>query len=188
MANFILIHGIDGNPDECFYPWLRQQLEKDSHKVYAWQLPLPPKASLNNWLKALKPRLKLVNSETVFVGRSIGPAFILRLLEITKVKVKAAFLVAGFCSDIGLPDFTPLIKPFIDKPFDWQKIRNNCGRFFVYSSDNDPFVPLQKGEELARNLDTKLTLVKGAEHFWFEEFPQLLQDIKSAGGKFRKSG
>lgn len=185
MANFILIHSTGGNPTECFYPWLRKQLEKERHKVYAPQFPPPENQSLQTWLQIFEPYWKFVNNETVFVGRSIGPAFILRLLEITKVKVKAAFLVAGFCSDIGLPDFTPLIKPFIDKPFDWQKIRNNCGRFCVYSSDNDPFVPLQKGEELAKNLGTKLIVVKGAEHFWFEEFPQLLKDI-AMGWKLRK--
>ena len=181
MANFILIHGIDGNPDECFYPWLRQQLEKDGHKVYAWQLPLPPKASLDNWFKVFKPRLKFVNSETVFVGRSIGQAFILRLLERIDIKVKAAFLVAGFCSDIELPQHRYLIRPvstFINKPFDWQKIRSNCYRFFIYNSDNDPFVPLKRGKELAKNLSTELTLVKGAEHFLFKEFLQILKDIE----------
>src|SRR3989344_9023193 len=115
MANFILIHGTGGNPDECFYPWLRRQLEKEGHKVYAPQLPEPEKQSLDSWLKAFEPYWKFVDNKTVFVGRSIGPAFILRLLERTEVKVKAAFLVAGFCSDIGLDDFRPLTKTFIDK-------------------------------------------------------------------------
>ncbi|MBI2580494.1 alpha/beta hydrolase [Candidatus Woesearchaeota archaeon] len=182
MANFILIHGIDGNPEECFYPWLRRQLEKEGHKIHTLQFPLPPKASLNNWLKTFKPCSEFVNPETVFVGRSIGPAFILRLLEKSDVKVKAAFLVAGFCSSIELPQHKYLIKPmstFINKPFEWQKIRSHCYRFFIYNSDNDPFVPLKRGKELAKNLGAELTLVKGAEHFWFEEFPQLLKDIEN---------
>ncbi|MBI3037166.1 alpha/beta hydrolase [Candidatus Woesearchaeota archaeon] len=177
MANFILIHGTGGNPDECFYPWLRQRLEEDGHKVYAPQLPMPENQSLQTWLKAFEPYWKYVNKDAVFVGRSIGPVFILRLLERTKVNVKASFLVAGFCSDIGLPSFTPLIRTFVDKPFGWQKIMSSCGRFFVYNSDNDPYVPLEKGKELAKNLGTELALVKGAEHFWFEEFPKLLTDI-----------
>lgn len=178
MATFILIHGTGGSPDECFYPWLRQQLEKRGHKVYAPQLPMPEKQSLDSWLKAFKPYWKFVNEETVFVGRSIGPAFILRLLERNNVNVKAAFLVAGFCSNIGLPEFKPLIKTFIDEPFDWQKIKNSCGKFFVYNSDNDPFVPLEKGQELAESLGTRLIMVKGAEHFWMKKFPQLLKDME----------
>lgn len=180
MANFILIHGTGGNPDECFYTWLRQQLEKEDNNVYAPQLPPPERQSLGSWLEAFEPYWKFVDEETIFVGRSIGPAFILRLLEMAEVKVKAAFLVAGFCTGVGIPEqFQPLIRTFIDKPFDWQKIRSSCGKFFVYSSDNDPHVPLEKGEELAKNLGAKLILVKGAEHFWFKEFPQMLEDISN---------
>ena len=97
----------------------------------------------------------------------------------TKVKVKAVFLIAGFCTDKRIPQqFQQMISTFLDKPFNWQKIRSSCGMFFVYNSDNDPYVPLERGEELARNLGTELILVKGAEHFWFEEFPQLLKDTE----------
>ncbi len=178
MANFIFIHGTGGSPDEAFYPWLRKQLENEGHNVYTPQFPQPENQSLQTWLKAFEPYWKYVDKETAFVGRSIAPAFILRLLEMTKVKVKAAFLVAGFCSDIGLDNFRPLISTFIGKPFDWEKIRSSCDNFFVYSSDNDPYVPLEKGEEIAKNLGTKLIPLKEAEHFWFKEFPQLLNDIE----------
>lgn len=180
MSNFILIHGTGGNPDETFYPWLRQQLENGGHKVHAPQLPMPEKQSLDSWLEAFEPYWKFVNHETIFVGRSIGPVFILRLLERAEVKAKAAFLVAGFCAGEGIPQqFRPLISTFIDKPFNWQKIRSSCGTFFVYNSDNDPYVPLKNGEELAEKLGTKTVVVKGAEHFWFKEFPRILADIKS---------
>lgn len=179
MANFILIHSTGGNPDECFYPWLRKQLEKRDHKVYSPFFPTPIGQTLSNWMEEFEPYWQYVNEETVFVGRSIGPAFILRLLERTKVKAKAAFLIAGFCTGAGIPQqFQPLIKTFTGKPFDWQKIRSSCGEFFVYNSDDDPYVPLEKGEELAKNLGTKVVVVRMAKHFWFEEFPKLLADVK----------
>ena len=180
MATFIFIHGTGGNPDEVFYPWLRKELEKKKHKVYAPFFPTPIGQTLENWMQEFEPYWKFVNEETVLVGRSIGPVFILRLLEKSKVKVKAAFLVAGFCSDIGLDEFKPLTDSFIKKPFNWRKIRKNCGRFFVYNSDNDPYVPLENGKELAKNLGSELILVKGAEHFWFKNFQQILADIRSA--------
>ena len=178
MAAFIFIHGTGGNPDECFYPWLRQQLEKAGHKVYAPQLSRPAIQTLQNWMKDFEQCWQYVNEETVFVGRSIGPAFILRLLEKSKVKVQAAFLVAGFCSELEMEEFEPLVRTFIEKPFNWKKIKSNCGRFYVYNSENDPFVPLEKGQELAQHLGTDVTLVKGAKHFWFKKFPMILEDIK----------
>lgn len=172
---YILVHGTGGNPDETFFPWLKKNLLGE---VIAPQFPQPEEQSLESWLKAFEPYEKLVDEETVFIGRSIAPAFILRLLERIDKKVKACFLVCGFCSDIGLAEFRPLIESFVGE-FDWAKIRRNCGKFFVYNSDNDPYVPIANGKELAENLGTMVILVKSAEHFWMSEFPQLLEDIKS---------
>ena len=179
MTDFIFIHGTGGNPEECWYLWLKRELEKEGNRVYVPLFPRPEEQNLESWLKAFEPYEKFVNEEIVFIGRSIGPSFILRLLERIKVKVKACFLVCGFCSDIGLEEFRPLIATFIDKPFDWEKIRKRCRKFFVYNSDNDPYIPLKNGRELADKLGTKLTLVKGAEHFWMDKFPQILEDIRS---------
>lgn len=178
MANFILIHSTGGNPDECFYPWLRKQLEKRGHKVYTPFFPTPIGQTLENWMAEFEPYLQYVNDDTIFVGRSIGPAFILRLLEKPNVKAKAAFLAAGFCSDIGVHQYRPVINTFIDNRFKWEKIRNSCKRFFVYHSDNDPLVPLGKGRELSKKLRTRLRLVKDAKHFGMKKFPQLLKDIE----------
>jgi uncharacterized protein len=172
---YFLIHGTGGNPDETFYPYLKKNLKGE---VIAPRFPPPEKQSLQSWSDAFKPYEKLIDEETVFIGRSLAPAFILRVLERIDKKVKACFFVCGFCSDIGLDDFRPLIKTFVGE-FDWEKIKKNCGKFFVYNSDNDPYVKLEKGKELADKLGTKLIVVKGAEHFWMAEFPQLLEDMKS---------
>lgn len=179
MANFILIHGTGGNPDEAFYPWLRKELEKKGHKVYAPFFPTPVGQTLGNWMEEFEPYWQYVNEETVFVGRSIGPAFTLRLLEKSKTSVKAAFLLAGFCSDLGVHQYRPFIETFVDGPFKWGKIRSMCKNFFVYHADNDPIVQLEKGRELARKLQTRLRLIKGAGHFGSKKFTQLLKDIEN---------
>ena len=171
--NFIFIHSTGGNPDECFYPWLKEKLKGE---VIAPSFPTPEWQSLESWLAAFEPYWKYVNEETVFIGRSIGPAFILRLLERSKKKVKACFLVAGFVSDIG-NDFGPLVESFIEEDFDWEKIKKNCERFFVYHGDDDPIVLLAKGKELAEKLGAELVVVKGKQHITQEEFPEILEGI-----------
>ncbi len=177
MANFILIHSTGGSPGEVFYPWLRKELERRGYKVYAPFFPTPIGQTLERWMKEFEPYWQQVNEETIFIGRSIGAPFVLRLLEKSPAKVKAAALVCGFCSDLGLDEFRQLTDSFIKGGFNWSRIRKNCGRFFIYNSDNDRFIPAGKGEELAKNLGAKLMLVKGADHFFMDEFPQLLEDI-----------
>ncbi|MBI2145566.1 alpha/beta hydrolase [Candidatus Woesearchaeota archaeon] len=180
MATFILVHSTgESSTSEPFFPWLRKELEKRGHTVYSPDFPSPMDQTLGNWLKAFAPYAQYVTENTIFIGRSIGPAFILRLLEKSPVKVKAAFFVAGFCSDIGLDEFMPLINTFIEKKFQWEKIRQNCGKFFVYCSDNDRYVPIENSRELAKNLHTRIKIVNGVDHFWMREFPRLLKDIES---------
>ena len=175
---FFFMHGTGGGPQECWYPWLREYLEKKGHEVIASQFPTPFKQTLETWMEVFQPHFAKFDAETVLIGRSIGVPFVLRLLEKSPVKIKAAFLVAGFYSDLNLPQFFDVVNSFVNKPFDWQKIKSNSNKFFVYNSDNDPIVPLEKGEELAKKLSVKLNVVHGAEHIWFEEFPEILPDVE----------
>jgi len=183
MKNAFLIHSTGGNPSETFFPWLEKELEKDGFVVTIPQFPTPLGQNVDTWLNVAKPYLKDFDEDTVIMGRSIGGPMVLRVLEQIDVKIKGAFIVAGFCSDIKNPLFTPLIASFVKKPFDWKKIIENCGKFFVYQSDNDPYIPVEKGRELAEKLGTKMMLVHNAEHFGlsaeYVKFPMLLKDIKS---------
>jgi len=185
MKNAFLVHSTGGSPFETFYPWLSTELKKIGYKVECPQFPTPEGQTLENWMAVAKPFLKNFNEETVLVGRSIGGPFVLRLLEASPVKTNAAFIVAGFCSGPIMPEFQPVVQTFIEKPFNWKKIRANAKSFFVYHSDNDPYLKEEKGREVAKNLGIEMTLVPGAEHFGlgagFTEFPLLLDDIRSVG-------
>lgn len=183
MKNAFLVHSTGGSPDETFFPWFSRELRKLGFAVEAPQFPDPEHQTLDSWMKVGAPYVEAFTEETVLMGRSVGAPFVLRLLEKSKVKVSGAFLVASFCSGPFPRDFEPVLKSFVEKPFDWKKIRANCESFFVYHSDNDPYLPIAKGEEVADNLGVKMTLVPGAEHFGllsgFKEFPLLLKDAKS---------
>ena len=178
----IIVHGAYGGPEENWFPWLKRELEKSGFEVAVPTFPTPKGQSLGNWLKVLEEYEGWFGEDLVLVGHSIGPALILRKLEMMKKPVKAAFLVAGFAGQIGDPRFDKINATFFEKEIDWEKIRGNCGHFEVFHSDNDPFVPLKFGEELAENLGVKVTLVKGAGHFnraaGYTEFPLLLERIK----------
>jgi uncharacterized protein len=174
MANIIIIHGLGENPQEIWFPWLKEELEQLGHTVFVPEFPNPKRPQLNEWLTKLGEYE--IDSETIFIGHSLAVPLTLHYLE--NNKLKAAFFVGGFCNLLseGLDKY---IGTFI-KPFDWNKIKQNCSQFYVFNSDNDSYVPFSKGEELANNLGVTLNLVKGAGHFNEEKkFELLLEVIKN---------
>ncbi len=187
MATIFIIHGAYGNPQENWFPWLKKELENLGHTVIVPQFPTPENQTLENWLKVFSRYEKNIHEDTIMIGHSIGAAFILNFLAQKEKKIKAAFFVAGFAELLGNPTFDSINNTFMS-PFDWKKIRQHCTKFFVYHADNDPYVPLRFGEQLAKQLHVKLILVKNAGHFneraGYLKFPQLLEDVKQASWRF----
>jgi predicted alpha/beta hydrolase family esterase len=181
MPKVFIIHGAYGHPGENWFPWLRDELEKMGLEVIVPAFPTPENQSLGNWAAVFEEYLDAINEDTIFVGHSLGPAFILSILEKINVQVKACFFVAGF---VGLldDDLDKINHTFTDRNFDWPKIKQNCGKFVVINSDNDPYISMEKAEELAECLDAKVEWVKGAGHFnakaGYLRFDELLERVK----------
>jgi hypothetical protein len=182
-----MIHGSFSNPNGNWFPWLKGQLEGLNVKVYAPQFPINEGQSLQNWLSTFGKYMKLLDRDTIMVGHSIGPAFILNILERNEVSIKAAFFVAPFIGSLGIGKFDTVNKTFMHGDFDWKKITGRCNKFYIYSSDNDPYVPLDKGTFLSRKLNANYKLIKNGGHMnseaGYKEFPLLLDDIKKELGK-----
>src|SRR3989344_3681561 len=178
--NFIIIHGVYANPDSNWFPWLKEKLEEKNFDVIIPKFPTPLNQTLESWLRAIKKHEDKISNETVLIGHSLGAAFILRYLEQSNKKIKAAFLVAGFHKQLGSP-YDKINSTFIEKKFNWEKIRKNCGKFFVLCSDNDEFISLDVSRELAKNLNAELIIIKNGGHLneqsGFLEFDELFDLI-----------
>ena len=178
--NVFIFHGTMGSPEGNWFPWLERELKVLGIEAVTPQFTTPEGQSLENWIKTFVPYQDKVNSETVFVGHSIGPAFFLRLLEQITSPIKAAVLAAPFDGFIGGEQYDTLNKTFIDHPFDWEKIKKNCQKFIVFAGDDDPYVPTRLSQNVADGLGVKLKLIKGGKHLGenFKEFPEVLKEIK----------
>ena len=182
MTNIFIIHGAYGNPEENWFPWLKSELEKLDCRVFVPKFPTPENQSLEDWLKIFEEYKQHLNENSIVVGHSLGPVFLLNILEKLDKPIKAAFFVSGFIGLLGNPEFDKINKSFVDKGFDWQKIKQNCPKFFVFHSDNDPYVSLEQAEKLAKNLGVDVILVKNAGHFnekaGYSKFDLILDKIK----------
>ena len=178
--NFFIIHGVYANPDANWFPWLKSELKSRNFEVIVPKFPTPFDQSLESWLRIIEKYENKINQETIMIGHSLGAAFILNYLEQSNKKIKAALLVAGFFKILNTP-YDELNKTFIDKSFNWKKIKNNCNRFFVFGSDNDEYISLDITKELAKTLDAELKIIHDGGHLnkkaRFEKFPFLLETI-----------
>ena len=176
----IIVHGSYGSPEENWFPWLKKELEKRGFEVFVPKFPTPEGQSLQNWLRDFEQYKKHLGPETILIGHSLGSSFILRILE-SGGRAKAAFLVAGFTGKLGDRKFDRINRTFTEPEFNWKKIMENCPSFTVFHSDNDPYVPLEKGKELAEKLGTEPVIMEGAGHFnakaGYTKFPRLLLEI-----------
>ena len=179
MRNVFFIHGVGSDGTENWFPWLKRRLELLGCNVIVPRFPTPANQTLKNWLAILERYKSHITPDSIFVGHSLGVAFLLNILETTRAK--AAFFVAGVSGPLD-NEFDDSMKTFSHRKFDWDKIRNNCRRFYIFHSDDDPYIPLPEAEKLAQNLHVDLILVKGAGHInesaGYTKFDLLLENIK----------
>ncbi len=182
ISKVFIIHGTNGNSKENWFPWLKSELEKLGISAICPDFPTGGNQNLENWLDAFQPFAEYMDSNCIFVGHSLGPAFILSLLEQSSMRIRAAFLVAPFATRLGIPQFDELNSTFVEKNFDWDKIKSNCMNFTVYASDNDPYVSMDKSRFVADKTGAKFKVVHGAGHFnsaaGYLKFEELLNDIE----------
>ena len=181
-AKVIIFHGSYGSPEENWFPWLAEEIKKLGHEVAVPRFLTPEGQSLSNWRKAFSEQVGELTEDMILVGHSLAPGFILNLLEESDVRVRGIFLVSGFLGKLGSDEFDPINETFVCREFDWDRIKHNAGEIHVYNSDDDPYVPLEKGKELSDKLGVQLTIIQRGGHIntsaGFRSFPQLLDDLK----------
>ncbi len=179
MKTAFIIHGSNGSKDAHWYPWLSKELKKRGLRVFLFQFPIGKNQTLQNWLQTIHP-IRNNLKDSILIGHSLGVPFILNVLNQWKVNAQAAFLVSGFSGHLEA-EGEPNLDDFADKNFNWKKIKQNCDNFYVIHSDNDPYIPLERAKELAKNLGVDIILVKGGGHFLsqigFKTFNLLLEKV-----------
>jgi uncharacterized protein len=182
MTNIIIVHGTYGNPEGNWFPWLKSELENIGCRVFTPTFPTPKNQSLESWLEVIEDYKQYINEDTIVVGHSLAPAFLLSVIETLDQPIKSAFLISAFVCLLGNPEFDELNKTFVTKSFNWDLIKKNCNTFHIINSDNDPYVPIQEGQKLAKELDVDLTVIKDGGHLnsesGYTEFSFLLDEIK----------
>lgn len=182
MSTILIFHGIGGDSQENWFPWLKAELEKQKHRVIVPNFPHPDTPKLDEWLTHIKKYEDSIDTDTVFVGHSLGGSFALRLLETMNHPIRATFLIASVW-ETQENEYAPLMTSFTEAPYDWKTIQKNGGDMHIIHSDDDAYLPLSYAEELHKNLECRMTIIPEGKHLnteaGFKEFPALLDFIQA---------
>lgn len=172
-------------------PWLKKELEKEGgprrssggrgRHVIVPNFATPRGQILGNWLKEFAKYRDQVHEGSILVGHSLGATFLLTLAEKSHSPTLTLFLVSGFTGKLGIEKFDKINKTFAERKFNWKKIALPSRLFHVIHGDNDPYVPMEKAEEIAKNLGVEVEVIKNGGHLnkeaGFTKFPYLLDKI-----------
>jgi len=184
VSTIIIFHGIGGNSEENWFPWIKETIEKKGHRVIIPDFPHADKPELHEWFAHMEKYQESIDDQTIFVGHSLGGIFALRLLEKQHTPIRATFLIASVTNETDGGEYAPLMTSFTVPDLHLETIKKNGGKFHVLHADNDPFIPLQNAEKLARTLGAAITIIPNGKHLnvsaGYTEFPILRDAILSA--------
>lgn len=179
MRRVFIIHGWEGSPEANWFPWLKEELSKKGIEAIIPVMPNSAHPKRADWVAELKKQTGEVDSDTYFVGHSLGAITVLLFLQDLPEGVKAggAILVAGFPGPIEYDE----LNSFFEKPLDFENIRQKAQRVVVIDSDNDPYVPAHNAEMLEKKLHAKRVTIKEGGHLnaddGYTEFPEVLESL-----------
>jgi|CXWL01.1.fsa_nt_gi leucyl-tRNA synthetase len=174
--NYILLHGFTGTPSDNFFPWCKDQLEKEGHVVTVPVLPHTDTPTEEEWVNSACTATRY-NENTILFGHSLGAVTALKVLERLKTPIKKVIFAGGFID----PSFAGHPRNFektFTWDFDWERIRSNAFEFIVLHDAKDSAVSLDQSKRLAKALGVDVTVVSAEEdHFCAEKEPEILKAL-----------
>ena len=187
----LLLHGIAGDSNDNWFPWVKPLLEAKGYKVIIPDLPNPYNPTISEWMKALK-KLGITKYDNLsIIAHSMGAPTAIEFIRENKVFVKNLVLVAPTAKEqgeknwenlrkAGYPDAEGVIKSFNKVTKHLEDIKGLVDKSVIYLSDNDPFVPVIV-EKSFKELDPEVKHFKKHGHFntgaGILEFPTILDEF-----------
>ncbi|MES2986106.1 MAG: alpha/beta fold hydrolase [Patescibacteria group bacterium] len=166
MKRVIILHGWEGGSSDHWLPFVKTELEKLGYRVFVPDMPDTNSPVIEKWVNYLSDIVGEPNSETFFVGHSIGCQTILRYLENVETPVGGAVFVAGWFNLENLEDddSKEIAKPWIENVIDINKIKKVLPKSTLVISDNDPYGAFEENKQKFEDLGSKIIVMHNAGH------------------------
>jgi len=181
----ILVHGWEGNPENCWFPWLKKNLEERNFDVVVPAMPNSEEPAIESWIGKLKEVSGEVNENTFFIGHSIGCQTIMRFLERldNNAKVGGIIFVAPWFNlpNLETDEEKEIAKPWLETLINTNKIKQVTKNIVTIFSDDDPDVPMSDSKLFQERLKAKIVIENKKGHFsddvGVHELPIVLNEL-----------
>ena len=170
----ILIHGNGGSTaGDIWLPWVERELTSLGLDVINETFPDNVKARASIWL----PHLDALGADdrTILIGHSSGALAAMRFAETHRL---AGSILVGVChTDLGDP--FEKASGYYDRPWQWQRIREHQPWIAIFSSTDDPHIPIAEPRFVAAQLRCSHFEFTDRGHFVDQrEFPEIVNLVR----------
>ena len=192
MKKIYLVHCWDGTSSDGWYPWLEEKINDQNIKLFKFDMPNTANPKIEEWVDYLNSKVELLNEGTYFIGHSIGCQTILRYLETKEItKIGGILFVAPWLDllpeAIEDEDSYNTAQPWINRPIDFEKVKQFTNNISCIFSDNDYFVSLEQEKEFRNKLNAKTVIVNNKGHISQDDDVYELQEILDLTQKMLKN-
>lgn len=186
MKRAFIVHRWEGSPEEGWIPWLKEELEADGFDVTVPAMPDPDKPMIEAWVSHLAKEVGAVDSNTYFVGHSIGCQTIMRLAERLPEGQSAggAVFVAPWFTLMELEDEEDkkIAEPWLATHIEDNKVQEHLPKISCLFSDDDYYVPDENEAAFRDRLEADTKMLHGKKHFTEDdgvsELPEALEEMR----------
>ncbi len=187
----LIIHGIAGDSNDNWFPWVRPLLEAKGYEVIIPDLPNSQHPTLAEWTNALS-KLGITKQDNLsIIGHSLGGPTAVAFIRKNKIPVTKLILVAPVGKEIGEANWEaipnggyefvkPILQRFSEANGYVSEIAEIVENTVLYLSDDDPYIPTTVSKSYEA-LQPKVTIFKNHGHFnagaGILEFPTILNEF-----------
>ncbi len=187
MKRVFIIHGWEGSPDEPMHVWLASELRKEGYEVTVPVMPGAYEPRIETWVPYLSEIVGTPDSNTFFIGHSIGCQAVLRYLETLpeETKIGGAVFIAGWYNlrNLETEEEKEIVGPWVNLPRKDEKVKKIINKATVIISDNDPWIDLDNQIAWKERLGAEVIIENNKGHFTesdnVTELPSAIRALRS---------
>jgi len=186
IRRVFIVHRWDGTSKSDWYPWLKRELEKKGFKVVVPTMPNTSEPKISDWVNHLRNVVGKLDSETYFIGHSIGCQTIMRFLEKEDYnsKIGGIIFVAGWfrLDNLEGEEVETIANSWTTTPIDFNKVKSKLSKLIVFLSSNEPYGFVEENTRtFEERLNAKVIIEEDKGHFTGDdkviELPEILAEI-----------